>query len=125
MNRYSWPWRAALTILFGALLALRLLSPPGFMPSFDHGSVAIVVCPDASGASTPMALHHHHHGDAKLQQHCPYAAGGSPAAAAELPLIAAMLLVTAALEPAGKSFAFLDFRRFRDRPPLRGPPLFA
>jgi UDP-N-acetylmuramyl pentapeptide phosphotransferase/UDP-N-acetylglucosamine-1-phosphate transferase len=105
------------------LLAVRLLSPAGFMPVFDHGSVVIVACPDSGPVPTPMA-HHHHHGDSKLQQHCPYAAGTAPANAAELALIVVALLVAAALV-CGRPFESFQRLRLHDHPPARGPPLLA
>jgi hypothetical protein len=47
-------------VLLALLLAVRLLSPAGFMPSFDRGTITIVACPDA--ASAPAMMGHHHHG---------------------------------------------------------------
>lgn len=111
-------WAAALALL----LALRILSPPGFMPSFANGAITITVCPDAETASSPLA-HHHDHGHAKLQQHCPYAAGASPATAAETAFVAAALLFAAAVMFRGRAFEHIDSRRPHDRPPSRGPPI--
>lgn len=113
--------RSAVAALLGLLLAVRLLNPAGFMPSFDHGTVAIVVCPDGEPAAAPMA-HHHHPGDQKFQQHCPYAAGAAPATASDVAVIVAALLAVAALL-SFRSFEALIRRRLRVRPPLRGPPL--
>lgn len=119
MNRYSGIWRSAAAALFALLMAVRLLSPAGFMPAFEHGAVSIVACPDGDPAPTPMA--HHHHGDPKLQQHCPYAAGSAPATAADVAAVAAVL-VAAALLLAGQPLQSFQRRRQRERPPLRGPP---
>ena len=107
--------------MLGLLLALRLLSPAGFMPAFDHGSVAIVPCPDQPA---PTSMAHHHHGPKKVQQLCPYAAGNAPAAALELAFIAALLFAGRALLQ-GRIFRYAAIRRVRERPPLRGPPLSA
>lgn len=123
MNRSSAIRRSAAAMLFALLLAVRLLSPAGFMPAFDHGAISIVVCPDGDPAPAPMT-HHHHHGHAKLQQHCPYAAGAAPATTAELALIVAALFAIALLL-AGQPFQSVRRRRLHDRPPLRGPPLAA
>jgi hypothetical protein len=120
MNR-SIAFRSAAAMLLALVLAVRLLSPAGFMPSFQEGAVAIVACPDGEPASAPM-IHHHHHGDAKFLQHCPYAAGAAPATAAKLALLVAALLV-AASALVGRPFHCLRLARLRDRPPLRGPPL--
>jgi UDP-N-acetylmuramyl pentapeptide phosphotransferase/UDP-N-acetylglucosamine-1-phosphate transferase len=121
MDRSSTIRRSAAAVLFALLLAVRLLSPAGFMPAFDHGAISITVCPDGEPAPAPMA-HHHHHGEAKLQQHCPYAAGAAPATAAELALVVAAVLAIALLL-VGRPFQSIRHRRLQDRPPLRGPPV--
>ncbi len=67
-SRFAWG------MLLALLLGLRSLAPAGFMPSFDHGAVTIVACPDASAAVAPM--HHRHPVDHSIaHQLCPYAAG--------------------------------------------------
>jgi len=112
--------RAILGALLALVLALRLLSPAGFMPAFDHGSVTIVACPDYAPAP-PMA--HHHHGDSKNDHPpCPYAAGAAAGTLADFFLVAAVALFGAALI-LGRTFRFLERHRDRERPPLRGPPL--
>jgi hypothetical protein len=121
MNRISTIRRLAAAVLFALLLAMRLLSPAGFMPAFDQSGISIVVCPDGDPAP-PMMHHHHHDGHGKLQQHCPYAAGSAPATAVDVALVLAAMLVLAALV-AGRPFASLRYHGLRDRPPLRGPPL--
>lgn len=121
MNRYSAIRRSGAAALLALLLAVRLLSPAGFMPAFDLGAVSIVICPDADPAPMSMA-HHQHHGDAKLLQHCPFAAGGVPATAAELALIVAAL-VAVALLVSGVAFELFCCHRLRDWPPSIGPPL--
>ena len=102
------------------LLALRLLSPAGFMPSFDHGAVTIVACPD--GAVAP-AKHDHHRSNAKLHQACPYAAASALGGLAnEPPLLPALLIVGLALL-LGRAFTFLEKQRDFERPHSRGPPI--
>jgi hypothetical protein len=107
-------------LLIAIALALRLLSPAGFMPAFNHGSVTIVACPDYEQAPPPMA--HHRQGGAKGDhQPCPYAAGAAAGTLADILLFAAALLFAATL-PLGRTFDFLEKHRTRERPPLRGPP---
>jgi len=65
--------RSAVALAMALLLALRLLSPAGFMPEFVDGAVTIVACPDA-GPVAAMAGHDHQQSKAKLHQTCPYAA---------------------------------------------------
>jgi hypothetical protein len=113
-------------VLFGALLTLvlatRLLTPAGFMPSFEHGAVAIVVCPDAEPAAAPMG-HYHHGGEKKLHQPCPYAAGAAAGTLADIFALLATVLVSGAALLLGRAFRFLERHRSRERPPSRGPPL--
>lgn len=110
-------------LLIAVALALRLLSPAGFMPAFDHGTLTIVACPDFEPTAAPMA-HHHHGGAKKDHQPCPYAAGAAAGTLADVFLFAAALLFAAILR-LGRTFEFLSKHRARERPPLRGPPLTA
>ena|SRR5689334_2920432 len=115
--------RSICAALLALLLAVRLLAPAGFMPSFDHGAVTIVACPDAdSGVVSRMASHHEGHSK-KLDQPCPYAsASGLGALAPDLPLLAGVLVLAVALL-LGRTFLFLERHRKYERPPLRGPPI--
>jgi hypothetical protein len=114
--------RSICAALLALLLGVRLLAPAGFMPSFDHGAVTIVACPDADGGVVPMAAHHEGHSK-KLHQPCPYAsASGLGALAPDLPVLAGVLVLSVALL-LGRTFLFLDRHRRYERPPLRGPPI--
>jgi hypothetical protein len=96
------------------LLACRLLAPAGFMPSFDHGAITIVACPDAELAA-PTMLGHHQHGRSKTQhQPCPYASasGLSSIAAVFAPLVS--LLILAAALVLGRTYLFLELSRHTD-----------
>jgi hypothetical protein len=118
----SWLFAAMLALL----LAVRLLSPAGFMPAFDNGQVTIVACPDAGGAAPTAAVTHHHHGDGKAaHQQCPYAAGSAPDALGSdfAPLVA--LLVFAAALLLGRTFVFIERNGALKRPPSRAPPISA
>jgi hypothetical protein len=114
--------RSIAAALFALLLALRLLTPEGFMPAFEHGAVTIVACPDADPAAVPpMAAHHH--GSKKVDQPCPYAStSGLGSVAPDLPLLVGALLLSSALL-LGRTFLFLERSRAYERPPLRGPPI--
>jgi hypothetical protein len=108
--------------LLALLLAVRLLTPAGFMPAFERGSVTIVVCPDAEPSAAPMTAHHHH-GPKKLHQSCPYASASALGGlAGDQPLLPALLAIGLALL-LGRTYAFLERQRAHDRPPLRGPPI--
>lgn len=43
-------------MLLALLLGLRLLTPTGFMPAFDHGAVTIVACPAVGWLLTIFAV---------------------------------------------------------------------
>ncbi|MBV8907580.1 MAG: hypothetical protein JOZ20_01135 [Sphingomonas sp.] len=115
--------RAVFGVVLALLLAVRLLSPAGFMPAFDHGSVSIVACPDYDPPPAPMA-HHGQHGGKHQHQPCPYAAGGVAGTATDLFLLAVALFF-AAVPMLGRSFDLFELRRSHERPPLRGPPATA
>jgi hypothetical protein len=103
---------------------VRSLAPAGFMPAFDHGSVTIVACPDASTGRHAMSMHHH--GDHKgLHQPCPYASASALGAlgADWPPLLAAAFFAVALL--LGRSFMFVERQGRRARPPTRAPPILA
>lgn len=116
--------RSIWAALLALLLAVRLLAPAGFMPSFDQGAVTIVACPDGDLGVAPMSVHHHGHSK-QLHQPCPYAsASGVGSLAAHMaPLIVVLMFAAALL--LGRTFFFIERGRAHERPPLRGPPLLA
>ena len=123
MRSASLPIRTICAALLALLLAARMLSPAGFMPAFEHGSVTIVACPDSDPPPPPMAMQgHHHHDPGKHHQACPYAAAAAAVTAPELAIPAALTLVAATLT-LGRPFAFLKRLRPRELPPSRAPPL--
>ena len=117
------PRLAIWATLLALVLALRLLTPAGFMPAFDHGAVTIVACPDWDGEVPPPMAHHHHQGGKKaLHLACPYAAasglGGLTSDVA--PLIDVAILAIALL--LGRAFLLVECNGARERPPTRAPP---
>ena len=125
MNRSSALRRSAVAALLALLLGLRLLGATGYMPAFEHGSMTIIVCPDAD-ADAPLAVDvaHHHHGQSKHKHGiCPYASASSLGAlGAEFGALFGALIFGVALLPR-RSFRFLERNRLRARPPSRAPPL--
>lgn len=116
------PERTIWTTLLAFVLALRLLTPAGFMPAFDHGTVSIVACPDwDSGA--PARTHHHHGGSKTMHEPCPFAAASGLGA---LTVAFGSLLNVLMLAPAlllARTFLFVERHSARERPPTRAPPL--
>ena len=115
--------RALFGVILALLLAVRCLSPAGFMPAFDRGAVSIVACPDYDPAPAPMA-HHGQHGGKHERQPCPYAAGTPVGTAADAFLLA-VPMTFAATPSLGRSFGLPVLRSSHERPPLRGPPATA
>lgn len=111
--RLAWAFALAL------VLALRLVTPAGFMPTFERG-VAIVPCDGLAPLPTHMAHHEDHHGKTQHQP-CPYAAGASPAL---LPVgeLAAIEPLPATSSAAAHLGAIIAERMRAGRPPATGPP---
>jgi len=117
--------RAVWAMSLAFALALRLLTPAGFMPAFDHGAVSIVACPDWDSGTPPAPTHHHHGGSKTLHQPCPFAAASGLGA-----LTAAFgslldVIILAATFLLGRTFLFLERHSARERPPTRAPPFLA
>jgi hypothetical protein len=121
MRAAATPIRFAWAALFALLLAVRSLAPAGFMPSFEHGAVTIVACPDAA----PVVHHHHHPADHSVaHQPCPYAAASSLGALGPdwMPLLLPALFFAVALL-LGRTFLFIERQVRHGRPPAIGPPI--
>jgi hypothetical protein len=125
MTRPSAIRRSAVAALIALLLGLRLLGATGYMPAFEHGSMTIIVCPDAD-VDAPLAINvaHHHHGQSKHPHGvCPYASVSSLGAlGVDFGTLAGALIFAPALL-VGRTFRFLERNRLRERPPSRAPPL--
>jgi hypothetical protein len=114
--------RSILAAALALLMAIRLLTPNGFMPVFDRGAVTIVACPDGEVGGAGPTGHHSDH-SRKFHQLCPYAAAsGFGSLAPDVAPLLALLIISAALL-LGRTFQFLEWSRAHERPPLRGPPL--
>jgi hypothetical protein len=116
------PERMIWAALLALALALRLLTPAGFMPAFDRGAVSIVACPDWDSGTPATPTHHHHGGSKTLHQPCPFGAASGLGAltAAFGSLLDVMFLAPALL--LGRTFLFLECHSGRERPPTRAPP---
>jgi hypothetical protein len=133
---------SSIRLLLAALLALwlgvRLLTPAGFMPSFAHGSLAIVECPEADGTPPARAMPdmpgmvmagmatagtEHHDGKNGFHQLCPYAQAASLAGIDPEAVVLALPLLLSAMPRPARTLPVLARHATRDRPPARGPPL--
>jgi len=115
--------RALFALALALLLGVRLLSPPGFMPSFARGAVTITLCPNADQGWAPTGHSHHGGHSQTFHQPCAYAAAQSfGTAAADAALLPGPLL--APIPPAVALPRTLPaLLRSHERPPLRGPPV--
>jgi hypothetical protein len=135
------PVRLLLAAVLALCLGERLLAPPGFMPSFAAGRLAIVECPDAygspmppmadmpgmamAGTDTPVAAppgHARHGGKDAFHQLCPYAQAASLAVIDLGAVALAVAVLAAALAPLARALPAISRRATRDRPPAQGPP---
>jgi len=123
VTRFAWGAMLAL------VLALRLLTPTGFMPSFDRGRITVVPCDGIVATPPPMTMAHH--GDHDGHQHgkaghqtCPYAAGASPGLL-PLDLFAGLDQPPISATAVAAFAAAFVLRSRQDRPPSTGPPVAA
>ena len=116
--------RSCLAVAFGLLLAMRLLTPTGFMPTWSGNQLQIVICDD--GGRQVGAASHHEHGkkdEPKLRHSCPYAAASAesflwpPTPGVDHPR------KIASIGPTGAVLADLPAKRKIERPPSRAPPV--
>ena len=136
--------RALLIAALALCLGVRVLTPAGFMPAVERGALTIVVCPDGDGAGLArmavgvpaMAMphvatsqgHDDHHGNGETPFHhqsCPYAAAASLAGLVGNVAVVLAVLLIPLLVPRARSLPALRRAAARERPPLRGPPIFA
>lgn len=118
------PVRTLWAAVFALSLAMRLLTPSGFMPAFDHGGLTIIDCPASSAA--PMApMRDMGHDPAKPCQMCPHAIATGAGLADAAPLgTGAPIFV--AFVPVIWRILTLDVTSSKySRPPPIGPPPLA
>jgi len=114
--------RAVLGMLVALLMGVRLLSPAGFMPSFEGGAITIVSCPDADPEAAPSG-HHGHGKSSKIRQPCTYAAASASGLTLFDGVMLAGIVLIGCATLLGRTYRLIESsRRFR-RPPSRGPPL--
>jgi hypothetical protein len=115
-------WAVALALL----LAMRLLTPQGFMPAWHGNQPRLILC-DELGAQVGANTHHGHgEKDApKHRQTCPYAAASAqsfldpPATTIALPFAASSTVTPV------HAFTGEPLKQPIRRPPSRAPPALA
>ncbi len=119
-------------LLCALALLLKLVVPTGHMIAFDHGRIAITVCPGtvpAPVATTTMAGMHggmeHHRpprDHARPEMPCAFAGLSAAALAAIDPILLVALIAFVAARGRAPVPLPAPFAAAHLRPPLRGPP---
>lgn len=120
--------RAFTSALMALVLAMKLLVPGGFMPTFSNGQIVITLCSGTETMKTVMTMPGMEHGKpsdsqhGKVEQPCAFSGLSAPSMGAIDPVLLALAVVfimSVALRPVVRGTAVA--RQFL-RPPLRGPP---
>lgn len=119
-----------LAVLIVFVLAVRLVVPTGFMPTVEHGRLALRLCPGTAPASTvATAMPGMHHGRPDAPKHdkteapCAFAGIGVATLGTVDPARLLAAIVFAFLLTARAVPRFGPAPPGRLRPPLRAPPL--
>ena len=114
--------RAAWAMMFALVLAMRLVTPAGFMPAFDQGRLTVVECP-GSGPMPMPPMSGMDDSQRKVCQSCPHGtATGAGLVDAQPLLIPAASFAT--VPPRLFTPASIPLRRGEhERPPAIGPPI--
>ena len=120
MRRATSEIRALWALVFALALALRLVTPTGFMPAVEHGRLTIVECP---GSMPLPPMHVMDHSSGKASEDCPFATATGAGWAGEQPSIPTNPLVASAPQWLGAERIFSLPRGQHDRPPAIGPPI--
>jgi len=122
MRKATGEMRALWAMLFALALALRLVTPTGFMPAVEHGRLTIVECP-GSFPEPVLAMHGMDHSRGKASQDCPFATATGAGLAGTQPAVPTEPLVANAPQWLGSERLFSLPRGQHDRPPAIGPPI--
>lgn len=118
------PLRLFWATVFALTLAMRLLTPNGFMPAFDHGRLTIVDCPGSSMAPMP-SMPGMGHDPNKGCQTCPHAIATGAGLADAAPLNVGVAAFAVVAQVAWREFIVRAAISKQDRPPAIGPPVSA
>lgn len=114
--------RAVWALMLALVLAVRLVTPAGFMPAVDHGRLTIVDCPGSDPA--PMApMTGMGHDKSKGDQTCPFATATGAGTVGDQPLLLVPERFAAVPHAHDVDIHFSLPRGQHDRPPAIGPPI--
>lgn len=111
---------------FALLVAMRLLTPAGFMPDWGGSQFRVSLCGDfGSQIAAPGHRGHDKTEKTNHRQPCPYAAASAlPFLDAPEPVIP-LPADLRSLSPSGTHLVYIIPRRKIERPPSRAPPVLA
>lgn len=118
------PVRFHWAALFAVTLAMRLLTPSGFMPAFDQGRLMIVDCP-GSGAAPMLPMRGMGHDPGKTCQLCPHAIATGAGLTDPVPVGIGAPIFAAFVPVIWRLLTFEVANIKHSRPPAIGPPLSA
>jgi hypothetical protein len=109
-------------MIFAVVLAMRLVTPAGFMPWFDQGRLTVVECP-GSGPMPMAPMSGMDDSQKKVCQSCPHGTATGAGLVDAPPLLAAVESF-ATVTPRLATLQSLPLRRGEhERPPAIGPPI--
>ena len=115
---------AAWAMILALALAMRLVTPAGFMPMFDGGRLTVVECP-GSGPMPMMPMSGMDQGQKKLCQSCPHATATGAGLVDAKPLMPEIARFAPVPLSVGSDFTLALARGQHERPPAIGPPILA
>ena len=117
-SRFAW------AMLLSLVLAMRLVTPSGFMPAFERGQLTIIECPGSG--SVPMApMSGMRHGHGKTCETCPHATATGGGLIDTAPLALAIASFTSAPIIDGHVVSVPYRWGEHEHPPATGPPITA
>lgn len=115
-------FRAVWAMMLALVLAMRLVTPAGFMPSFNQGRLTVVECP-GSGPMPMMPMSGMDHSQKKVCQSCPHATATGAGLVDGQPLLLAATTFATVSHSIASAFALSLRRGQHERPPAIGPPI--
>jgi hypothetical protein len=115
-------FRAVWAMMLALVLAMRLVTPAGFMPSFGGGRLTVVECP-GSGPMPMMPMSGMDHNQKKLCQSCPHATATGAGLVDAQPLLLTATTFATVSHSIASAFALSLRRGQHERPPAIGPPI--
>ena len=115
-------FRAAWAVMLALVLAMRLVTPAGFMPSFDQGRLTVVECPGSTSMPMPP-MSGMDDSQKKVCQSCPHGTATGAGLVDAQPLLAPAENYPTAMPRVGTLWSLPLRSGEHERPPAIGPPI--